>query len=221
MGWFRKRKGPDPLIDYTVRPTRDYARLVADLDLSLVKQKAAGRHRWRDEQANAAEADYRRFLYLMATNPTQPIVPWTQDLDNLWHEHILDTKRYAEDCQRIFGRFIHHDPHIGRSPALEAQARRATGQLYDRAFFSSATLNQSDSSLAWMLPATMLMMNSPAHAEHDGSHGGGPGDGWLGGSTHDASAPAASCSSAPASSCSGGASCGGGGGGGCGGGGGG
>jgi hypothetical protein len=34
----------------------------------------------------------------------------TELADLIWHEHMLDTKRYAQDCGRLFGRFLHHVP---------------------------------------------------------------------------------------------------------------
>ncbi len=40
------------------------------------------------------------------------IVP-TSMVDKFWHFHILDTKKYAEDCERVFGYFLHHFPYFG------------------------------------------------------------------------------------------------------------
>ena len=34
-------------------------------------------------------------------------------MDGFWHMHILDTKAYREDCQKIFGRFIDHFSYFG------------------------------------------------------------------------------------------------------------
>merc|ERR1712032_1544424 len=34
-------------------------------------------------------------------------------VDLVWHEHILDTQQYKMDCQRMFGRYIHHAPAFG------------------------------------------------------------------------------------------------------------
>ena len=78
------------------------------LNLEHVKQKWLGRKSlWRRLWCNVdcVEKEYKQFLYLIATNPGEVVVPWSEDLDDLWHEHILDTQKYAEDCQAIFGRF--------------------------------------------------------------------------------------------------------------------
>ena len=37
----------------------------------------------------------------------QMIVP-TKEIDEVWHNHILHTQRYTQDCQAIAGQYIHH-----------------------------------------------------------------------------------------------------------------
>ena len=59
-----------------------------------------------------AEMDYRRFLHLHLKYPDIEIVP-TKLIDEVWHQHILDTRAYAKDCQDIFGDFLHHYPYFG------------------------------------------------------------------------------------------------------------
>ena len=59
-----------------------------------------------------AELDYRRFLHLHIRFPEIDLVP-TKMIDEVWHQHILDTNAYAEDCERIFGHFLHHYPYFG------------------------------------------------------------------------------------------------------------
>ncbi len=59
-----------------------------------------------------AELDYRRFLHLHILFPNVELVP-TKMIDEVWHQHILDTNAYAEDCERIFGGFLHHYPYFG------------------------------------------------------------------------------------------------------------
>jgi len=31
----------------------------------------------------------------------------------VWHAHILDTNAYAPDCEKVFGKFLHHFPYWG------------------------------------------------------------------------------------------------------------
>jgi hypothetical protein len=34
-------------------------------------------------------------------------------VDKIWHVHILDTSKYREDCNFLFGFFLEHFPYIG------------------------------------------------------------------------------------------------------------
>ena len=63
-------------------------------------------------QAGVAIAKYMAFLLLIYLYPQAKIVP-TREIDLVWHHHVLDTSKYAEDCQELFGRFVHHYPYFG------------------------------------------------------------------------------------------------------------
>merc|ERR1712151_930213 len=39
-------------------------------------------------------------------------------VDIVWHEHIIDTKQYMIDCDRLFGRYLHHYPDFGQVGAF-------------------------------------------------------------------------------------------------------
>jgi hypothetical protein len=88
---------------------------IASLDLDPIKFKLTRQdgEGWTAEQVNAVEKWYRRFLFLnLKYQETASIVP-TKTIDAFWHYHILDTIKYAEDCQEIFGYFLHHFPYFG------------------------------------------------------------------------------------------------------------
>jgi len=79
-------------------------------------------------QAGVAIAKYMAFLLLIYLFPQTKIVP-TREIDLVWHHHVLDTSKYAEDCQELFGRFVHHYPYFGLRDesdrvALRMQHRR-------------------------------------------------------------------------------------------------
>ncbi len=112
-----------------VPPLPVQRRRIVALDLGAVRDKARGRHGWSEARAAALEGEYRDFLLLLAENPGKTISPWSDDLDLFWHEHILDTKRYAADCAHLFGRFIQHDPHIDHRPSHHQQTRLVTMAL--------------------------------------------------------------------------------------------
>ena len=64
------------------------------------------------ERLARAELDYRRFLDLHIKYPQVELVP-TKMIDEVWHQHILDTRAYSNDCEQIFGDFLHHYPYFG------------------------------------------------------------------------------------------------------------
>lgn len=66
---------------------------------------------WNEEKTNRVELMYRRFLFLQTTSP-ETVVP-TNDIDQFWHQHILDTQKYPTDCQKAFGFYLHHFPYFG------------------------------------------------------------------------------------------------------------
>ena len=86
---------------------------ILNLDLTLVKKKlmdADEGQGWSKEQCDIAEKEYKRFLNLILV--FKNAVP-TKAMDVFWHQHILDTRAYVEDSQRIFGDFLHHYPYFG------------------------------------------------------------------------------------------------------------
>jgi len=64
------------------------------------------------EVCDFAEIEYKKFLTLKLLNPDTALVP-NQLVDEFWHAHVLDTKRYHEDCQKVFGHYLHHYPYFG------------------------------------------------------------------------------------------------------------
>jgi hypothetical protein len=64
---------------------------------------------WTRQQTTCAIFRYKIFLSLIYLHPHTPLVP-TQEIDRVWHCHILHTRKYRQDCQMLFGRFIDHEP---------------------------------------------------------------------------------------------------------------
>jgi hypothetical protein len=67
---------------------------------------------WTTELCGLAEVEYKRYLTLAKLYPKADIVP-NRIMDKFWHQHILDTRAYAGDCNKIFGHFVHHYPYFG------------------------------------------------------------------------------------------------------------
>ena len=115
------------------------------LDLSPIKMKlmhVESGEGWSAMRANAVEAEYRRFLLLMKKYPDAGASP-TVDVDTFWHYHILDTMKYARDCEQVFGYFLHHYPYVGIGAGADegeqVQAGERMRQRYEAEFGASGT----------------------------------------------------------------------------------
>jgi len=99
------------------------------IDLSAIKQKVIAEKGWSEQIADYAELRYRRFLCMHLMDPRLPLVP-PSDIDAVWHQHILFTRKYAADCKNTFGDFLHHQPATG--------GKAEAGEL-NRRFLETAT----------------------------------------------------------------------------------
>jgi hypothetical protein len=93
------------------------------VDFTMVKLKLQDKEEgygWSVALCNEAEIEYKKFLALKRTYPEKDIVP-NKLTDQFWHQHILDTQKYAEDCDLIFGYFMHHFPYFGMKDEQDMQ----------------------------------------------------------------------------------------------------
>jgi hypothetical protein len=92
---------------------------------------------WSREYVERMAIAYKRFLTLLVTHPETTVAP-SKDIDKFWHGHILDTMKYAEDCEQVFGYFLHHFPYFGMrgqdDAAQLAQAGEEMHRLYQQEF---------------------------------------------------------------------------------------
>jgi hypothetical protein len=83
------------------------------------------------------ELHYKRWLFLRRKHEGK-LLPPTRDIDVLWHAHILDTCRYHEDCELIFGYYLHHYPSFGvdgdQNAVKFSKAFRQLAELYKEEF---------------------------------------------------------------------------------------
>ena len=128
--------------------------LISALDLNPIKVKLMHKESgegWTMEKADAMETEYRRFLYLMKAFPNEQTAPLV-DVDTFWHYHILDTMKYARDCEQAFGYFLHHCPYIGLEgedgAEVQGQAGDRMRELYESTFGESY-MRSYDAQTAW------------------------------------------------------------------------
>lgn len=113
---------------------------IAALDLDPIKVKLMHKESgegWSLAHADEIEFEYRRFLYLVKKFPNEQAAPLF-DVDVFWHYHILDTMKYAADCETVFGYFLHHFPYLGLRGEEDLEAHHRVGErmreLYEHTF---------------------------------------------------------------------------------------
>ena len=83
---------------------------IKSFDLNPIIDRLVYINGWKRRHALHAVRQYRKFLWLLVKyGDTQKISP-SLDIDEVWHSHILHTEKYHDDCQHIFGKYIHHRP---------------------------------------------------------------------------------------------------------------
>ncbi|HET8887349.1 MAG TPA: hypothetical protein VFQ41_00495 [Candidatus Angelobacter sp.] len=118
-------------------------RHIQNLDLSSVRANAMTKLGWSSEKAQRVENSYKHFLYALAHKEENDLLsPPSQEVDDFWHQHILDTRKYREDCNTVFGHYIDHTPRLSPEDQRRADARREqVYRDYDIDAISLATPN--------------------------------------------------------------------------------
>ena len=116
---------------------------VAAIDLEMVKMKMSQESEelgWTKEQIEDAEVEYKRFLHLNLLHGKASIVP-NKIMDTMWHYHLLDTRAYHRDSDKVFGGYFHHFPYFGLRGEQDEKnlinAFENTKKLYQREFGES------------------------------------------------------------------------------------
>jgi hypothetical protein len=98
---------------YQTKELTGSLQVINNLDFTNLKFKLQNQYGWTPEKCDTAEIWYKQFLTLKLKYPDLELVP-NKDIDEIWHLHILDTKKYSNDCKDIFGSFFHHSPSYGQ-----------------------------------------------------------------------------------------------------------
>lgn len=104
---------------------------------------------WTLLQVSHAIERYKTFLFISYLYPEVLLVP-TQEIDRVWHVHILHTRKYRQDCEILFGHFIDHEPNSelwGKSHQQNFDEAFAQTQallaLFER-YFTQADLEEKE-----------------------------------------------------------------------------
>ena len=126
----------------TNRPIPQVIAAIRVLDLEPIRLRVMDPESgegWTREYAESVERAYRNYLTMLVKHPedVEDIVV-SKDVDEFWHAHILHTMNYTEDCERVFGTYLHHNPDIGGRAPAEIERKAAlvekTRRLYQQEF---------------------------------------------------------------------------------------
>lgn len=88
--------------------------------LTNEESEASGEVDWTELQAKRVIEEYRKFLTLTLEGDGKITSP-SRNIDVIWHHHILDTEKYYEDMNKVFGHIIHHFPYLGVRGSADRQ----------------------------------------------------------------------------------------------------
>ncbi len=123
------------------------------LDLQLVAHKlmsSSDGYQWTEPQLEMAILRYKMFLYIKYHYSHLKLVP-TKEIDEVWHAHILvDTERYIQDCQNLYGYILHHRD-TGNTDESQSQSQETafavTQKLFEELFGGVLAFNSQTTSL--------------------------------------------------------------------------
>jgi hypothetical protein len=126
----------------TTKPVQEVISAIQVLDLESVKVRlmdAELGEGWTREYADSIAVAYKHYLAMLVKYPDHADdILLSEDVDEFWHTHILQTRKYMQDCQALFGNFLHHEPHVGEVTAADVEKRtiqaEKTRQLYEHEF---------------------------------------------------------------------------------------
>lgn len=117
-------------------PQETMKNISQQIDTRSLQAFLVSTHQWTEQQAKRAIQQYFKFLCLVWLYPDRPLIP-TQQIDCVWHCHILHTHQYRQDCEALFGYYLDHLPESGLDNHLEQSLQAAfehTKDLFERHF---------------------------------------------------------------------------------------
>lgn len=98
----------------SIKPSIETAKAyIYGMDLSMIIKKMVNHQGWLQKDAMAISKLYRDYLFLQKKYEDETTIVPPEEVDEFWHNHILDTQKYHTDCQAIFGKYLHHYPYFG------------------------------------------------------------------------------------------------------------
>jgi hypothetical protein len=85
---------------------------IESIDFTMMRDKMVAHNGWKLSEVEQGIRLYRNYLILHLKYPDEKLAP-SECIDEVWHNHILDTHKYRDDCENIFGKYLDHYPYFG------------------------------------------------------------------------------------------------------------
>jgi len=99
------------------------AKAIMKYPLGHVRERVLKEGELSETIVDVAIEEYRKFMVLLALG-NRNLAMCSKEVDEIWHNHILFTRDYAQFCQSIFGSFVHHMPATSAQPVSQASVDR-------------------------------------------------------------------------------------------------
>lgn len=130
--------GPLGLLPTTKLKPKDLGLLatIESLDIAREKSVLLKREAKLANDIDVVERELKRFfsLAILEKSPEHEFSP-AHSVDLIWHEFILNTPKYVEFCNAVFGKYFHHAPE-------ENPAQRRLAHAGLRAAYTKQVLTQ-------------------------------------------------------------------------------
>jgi hypothetical protein len=128
----------------TTKPEQEVIAAIRALDLESVKLRVTDAEGWTREYADSVEVEYKNYLAMVVKYQEHAEdILLSKNVDEFWHAHILHTMKYTEDCERVFGKYLHHNPQVGKQAPVDVERKAALTEkarrLYQREFEAGNT----------------------------------------------------------------------------------
>jgi hypothetical protein len=99
---------------------------IQNIDFSAVNRRVAYNNpTWTKACLEKYQIQYCMMLYIFRLYPNDNHAP-SIPMDEFWHEHLLYTKMYYADSEKIFGHYLHHTPGERRESIQKGLVKRKT-----------------------------------------------------------------------------------------------
>lgn len=126
---------PHSMMPQKINSTESAISYINNMNMSEIEKKLQRKDplistTWTQDEVRTAIRYYKNFLILnVKYGEEKKIIPPSLEMDEIWHHHILDTRKYIIDSNNIFGYYFHHYPYFGARGESDKEALGTTFQI--------------------------------------------------------------------------------------------